>query len=53
MVDVDAPQLNPRNAEPENLSAVFEALADWEHQIAQLAPEDRAFIESGMEEPTP
>ncbi|MBP5857424.1 hypothetical protein KAJ83_10430 [Marivibrio halodurans] len=53
MVGISEPASNLPPGEQDDLSALFETLADWEHQLQKLAPEDRAFIENEMEEPTP
>ncbi len=52
MVDVDSAMSNQDTAFPQDLTSVFETLADWEYQIKQLPLADRRCLEEILGEPS-
>jgi len=52
MVDPTGETSNHQLAPPDNLTALFETLADWEYQLRALPPEHLAYLERDVEEPT-
>lgn len=53
MVEIGGTISNREDALPDDLSALFDTLADWEHQLQRLPPEDLAYLEDISEEPSP
>ncbi len=53
MVDIDSAQSNHLEVPSDDLSSLFETLADWEYELQKLSLEDRAYLASDIEEPAP
>ncbi len=50
--DPKAERSNHQISQPDDLTGIFESLADWEHQLKSLPPEDLKYLKNEVEEPT-